>query len=65
VRVKDCKAQFSYGDTPECQNNIGSPMSIAPLSHNKYNKFNGTGIGIYATAKGKKSKNTASFKIIK
>lgn len=61
VDVRGGMAQFRYGSTAECHETIGMPQSIAPVCDNKYNKFNGSGIGIYATSNGRKSKSRAVF----
>ena len=36
-------------------------QSVDAVSDNKVNRFNGTGVGIYATSNGKQSINKASY----
>ena len=59
VAVNSTEIQFSFGETQQHMTNIGSIQNVAPLSDNKFNKFNGTGVGVYATSNGKQSRNKA------
>lgn len=61
VAVNGTEIQFSFGETQEHMINIGSIQNVAPLSDNKFNKFNGTGVGVYATSNGKQSRNKALY----
>ena len=61
VVVNGTEIQFSFGETQEHMINIGSIQNVAPLSDNKFNKFNGTGVGVYATSNGKQSRNKALY----
>ncbi len=40
---------------------VGEVQSVDAVSDNKVNRFNGTGVGIYATSNGKQSINKASY----
>lgn len=53
--------QFSFGETLDQLKAIGKTQSLEVISESKINKFNGTGIGIYATSNGQTSKTKASF----
>lgn len=61
VAVNGTEIQFSFGETQEHMTNIGGIQNVAPLSDNKFNKFNGTGVGVYATSNGKQSRNKALY----
>lgn len=62
IAVDGSKARFSYSGDNTTWNELGEAQSMdAVADDGKYNKFNGTGIGVYATANGKKSKTTACF----
>jgi alpha-N-arabinofuranosidase len=61
VSVNKLDLQFNYGESLDKMNSIGGVQSLVALSENKINKFNGTGIGMYATSNGQKSKNQATF----
>lgn len=52
---------FSFGDKPDAMIPIGEAQSLEAISDNSFNKFNGPGIGIYATSNGKVSSNQASY----
>lgn len=52
---------FSFGETPGNMTSIGNVQCLDAISDNPFNKFNGPGIGVYATSNGKASKNTASY----
>lgn len=53
--------QFSYGENSENMQSIGTAQKLDNIADNKMNKFNGPGIGIYATSNGILSKNKAVF----
>lgn len=53
--------QFSFGETLDQLNTIGKIQSLEVISESKINKFNGTGIGMYATSNGQISKTKAFF----
>ena len=56
------KVSFSFGDSLENMRNIGGEQSLKVIADdNVINKFNGTGVGMYATSSGLKSSNSASF----
>lgn len=61
VEANGLEVNFSFGETPDKLVNIGGTQSMIIISDNKINKFNGPGIGMYATSNGKQSKNKASF----
>ena len=61
VIADDLKINFSFGESPEKMMNIGGVQSQEAISDNKWNKFNGPGIGMYATSTGKLSKNEALY----
>ena len=61
MEVDGVSVRFSFGESPDDMNNIGGRQTIDAISDNKLNKFNGPGVGIYATSNGKKSDNMASF----
>lgn len=52
---------FNFGEKPENLTNIGGTQNIDAISDNKFNRFNGTGVGLYATSNGKSSKNKANY----
>jgi len=64
IDVRDNKVRFFYGNTPDASDAICEALSIAPVCDNKYNKFNGTGIGVYASSNGRKSKAVAEFESV-
>lgn len=59
--VDDLSVQFSYGESIGNMQPLGGLQSLNLISDSKINKFNGTGVGIYATANGKRSSNSATF----
>ncbi|MDN3669496.1 glycoside hydrolase family 43 protein [Echinicola jeungdonensis] len=61
LEVDSLAMQFQFGESPDNMVNIGEVQSLVTLSENEINKFNGTGIGLYATSKGQKSNNKAIF----
>jgi len=52
---------FSFGDSIENLSKIGPTESLVVISESNLNKFNGPGIGVYASSNGKKSSNKAIF----
>lgn len=61
ISAKGLNVTFSFGETPDNMINIGGTQSMTVLSDNKFNKFNGTGVGIYATSNNQKSESKALF----
>ncbi len=61
VIVNGLDATFYFGETPDRMTDIGGVQHLDAISDNKFNKFNGPGIGMYATSNGKSSKNIASY----
>lgn len=61
VVANNAKAIFSYGDTPGKMFRIGGTQDMAAIAENKFNRFNGPGIGMYASSNGEKTSNTALF----
>lgn len=61
VEADGMKATFSFGKTPETMTVIGGIQSLEAISDNCFNKFNGPGIGVYATANGKLSNKVALY----
>ncbi len=61
VKANQLDLQFSFGETLDQLNSIGEIQSLVVISESAINKFNGTGIGVYATSNGKPSKTNASF----
>lgn len=55
------KVQFSYGSSAEKLIKIGGMQNLDIIAESKANRFNGPGIGIYASSNGNSSKNLASF----
>ena len=54
-------AVFSYGETMDSMTST-MPVSLLPLTeYGKVNRFNGLGVGLYASSNGKKTKSVASF----
>ncbi|MFZ6770757.1 glycoside hydrolase family 43 protein [Undibacterium sp. Di26W] len=52
---------FSIGESADTLIPIGGTESLAIISENKNNKFNGVGIGVYATSNGAESNNHALY----
>ena len=52
---------FSFGENPEKMTNIGGVQSLEVISDNRLNRFNGPGVGVYATSNGLPSDNRASY----
>ena len=61
VVAQGLDVQFSYGESTENMQSIGTAQKLDNIADNKMNKFNGPGIGIYATSNGILSKNKAVF----
>jgi alpha-N-arabinofuranosidase len=61
VKGDRLNAQFSFGESLDRMNNIGEIQSLKIISESKINKFNGPGVGMYATSNGQMSKNKAFF----
>lgn len=59
--VNELDAQFSYGETANNMQKIGKVQSMSVIADSEINKFNGPGVGIYASSNGMKSTNTARF----
>lgn len=54
--------KFSFGDSENNLTQLGEIQSLAVTSDDsKSNRFNGPGVGVYATSNGKKSKNKAEY----
>jgi xylan 1,4-beta-xylosidase len=54
-------AQFSFGDSPDRMSNIGDRQSLTLIAEGNGNRFNGPGIGMYATSNGSPTKNKAFY----
>lgn len=61
VKASQLDLQFSFGENLDQLKTIGEMQSLVVISESAINKFNGTGIGMYATSNGKLSKTNASF----
>jgi len=61
VAVNGLDVRFSFGETPDSMTGIGGTQHIDAISDNKFNNFNGSGVGMYATSNGQASKNKAAF----
>lgn len=62
IEVNGDKAQFYYSGDGNEWTPIGDTQSMdAVADDGKFNKFNGTGIGLYATSNGKRTKAVAKF----
>ncbi len=59
MEVNGLDIQFRFGETLSTMSYIGETQSLRIISDSDVNKFNGTGVGIYASSNGQKSKNTA------
>lgn len=53
--------KFNFGESPDSMTSIGGTQSAVIISDSDINKFNGTGIGVYASSNGKKTNNKAIF----
>ena len=61
LEVEGLEVKFSFGESLDRMTAIGGTQRVEAISDNAFNKFNGPGVGMYATSHGKKSTNTASF----
>ncbi len=61
VKVGNLDLQFSYGASLDNITAFAKVQELDVLGEGNGNKFNGPGIGMYATSNGKITKNTASF----
>lgn len=61
VEANGLDVNFSFGKTADKLKAIGGTQSMIVISDNKFNKFNGPGIGMYATSNGKQSNNKAMY----
>ena len=59
--VDGLDVQFSFGASPDQLQAIGGMQSASVISSNKLNKFNGAGVGVYATSQGKASTHIARY----
>ena len=53
--------KFSYGASPEDMKQIGGIQDMTVIAESKVNRFNGPGVGVYASSNGEESTNRASF----
>jgi len=61
VKVNDLKVQFSFGESENDMVAIGPVQNLAVIAESSVNRFNGPGIGIYATSNGQKSAANSKF----
>ena len=61
VTADSLNVNFSFGETKEQMTRIGGMQSLNAISDNTFNKFNGPGLGVYATSNGKPSKTKAFY----
>ncbi|MEO6541578.1 MAG: family 43 glycosylhydrolase, partial [Ferruginibacter sp.] len=61
IEAKNLGIQFRFGETLNTMSNIGETQSFKVFSDSDINKFNGTGVGVYASSNEQKSDNTATF----
>ena len=61
LEVDSLAMQFRFGESADNMVNIGEAQNLEILAENNINKFNGTGIGLYASGNGRESKNKAIF----
>ncbi len=61
IEVEGMNVRFRYGKDKNAMQHIGGTESLKVISDNEWNKFNGPGIGMYATSNGKATKQTATF----
>lgn len=59
--VKDMDISFFFGQSADSMIGIGGTLSLDAISDNEFNKFNGPGIGVYATSNGKQSHNRVVY----
>lgn len=61
ITVNGVKGQFSFGTSLDKMVNIGKAQILNAISDNKYNKFTGTGVGVYSTSNGSISHNVVLY----
>lgn len=61
VKVAGMEMQFLLGETLSEMKEIGTRQNIEVLCEGNGNRFNGPGVGMYATSNGQKSKNSALY----
>lgn len=61
VVLQNVELTFSAGNSPEEMTVLGGVQSADAISKNPYNKFNGPGIGVYATSNGKSTRHAATY----
>lgn len=62
IDVEGAEAQFYFSGDNSSWTAIGGEQSMTTVADDgKYNKFNGTGVGVYATSNGKKTKAIARY----
>ncbi|MGD9929379.1 MAG: glycoside hydrolase family 43 protein [Mangrovibacterium sp.] len=61
VDAEGRKIQFCFGTSPETMTKLGEPQDLEVLAEGNGNRFNGPGVGVYATSNGQRSGNSASF----
>lgn len=61
ISANGMDVEFRYGQTLDQMTMIGSVQSMDAVSDNKLNRFNGLGVGMYATSNDKESSSHASF----
>lgn len=60
--VSGATVNFSFSRDGSPWSNIGGSLSMTPVADdNKFNKFNGLGVGLYATSNGRGTKTSARF----
>lgn len=52
---------FSAGESPENMTQIGGNQSMEVVCDNRFNRFNGVGVGMYASSNGQPSKNATMY----
>lgn len=61
VSVNGSTAQFSFSTDGISWTHLGGTLSLAPIADNMFNKFNGLGIGFYATSNDQKTCSAAEY----
>lgn len=61
VIANDLDVDFCFGEDYESMTKIGETQKLDVISDNEFNKFNGPGIGVYATSNGEQSNNQAFY----
>lgn len=61
IEVKGGVIRHFFATKPHIWKKIGGDLTMEAVSDNKFNKFNGTGIGLYATSNLEKSHNKAYY----